>query len=79
MKIYANVSDSLSDIDTFTAQEFGTVENSISRIEKILSTYNVKYEFSYTIYDKIHGLLSPVFSRRGTIRDIVADMAGAQV
>ena len=75
MKIYASITEDLTDIDTFTAIEFGTIKSVAEKIESIISKYDTKSSFSYTIYDKIHGLLAPVFSRRGTVRDIIADMA----
>lgn len=76
MKAYISIMDGFQDIDTFTAGESGPMADIIGRIERTIAQYNVNMEFSYTLYDSPRGLSIPVYSRRGMVRDIVADMIG---
>lgn len=78
-KAYVSIMDGFTDIDTFTAIETGNQEEVSRKIERILAHYDVDMEFSYTLYEKPHGLSIPVFSRRGIIRDVIADIAGRNV
>lgn len=79
VKAYVSIMSGFADVDTFTATETGSREETIRKIEGILAQYDVELEFSYTLYEKPHGLSVPVFSRRGMIRDIAADIAGGNV
>jgi hypothetical protein len=79
VKAYVSIMSGFTDVDTFTTAETGNREEVSRKIEGILAHYDMDMEFSYTLYDKPHGLSVPVFSRRGMIRDIIADIAGEKV